>query len=60
MTTLKARKRTHEVVSANEYIKRRKKDPKSVEGAKILSPKLGSKSFGGFLLKRDTPEYEVL
>lgn len=61
MAIFTARRKTHEVISADEYLKRHKKDPKSVQGAKILIPKkLGQSAFGKFLVKKDVPEYEVL
>lgn len=61
MATFTARRKTHEVVSAKEYLKRHKKDPNSVQGAKILVPrKLGQSVFGKFLVKKDVPVYEVL
>lgn len=59
MTTLKARKKTHELITASEFLKRRAQDPKSVEGAKIISPRLGENSFGRFAIKRAVPQYEV-
>lgn len=61
MATFSARRKTHEVISAKEYLKRHKKDPKSVQGAKILMPKkLDQGDFGRFLVEKETAEYEVL
>ncbi len=60
MTTFTAQKRSHEILSAEEYLRRRQKDPKSVEGARILVSKFGSEEFGGFAIKRSVPRYEVL
>ncbi len=59
MTTFSTRKHSREVISAREYIKRRSKDPKSVEGAKVSIPRLGSRKFAMFEIKRDVPVYEV-
>jgi hypothetical protein len=59
MTTFSARKRPVEIISAREYIKRRKNDPKSVEGARPVTPRLGSRKFAMFAIKRDVPVYEV-
>jgi hypothetical protein len=60
MTTFNAQKKTYDIVTAREYLKRRSKNPKSVEGAKILISGIGSSDFGKFAIKRQVPEYEVL
>lgn len=60
MTELKARKKTHEVISAEEFVRRFKADPNKVSGAKIVAPKLGGKSLGGrFEVPMDRPVYEA-
>jgi hypothetical protein len=59
VTTFSARKKTREIIGAREYLKRRNKDPKSVEGAKVLIPRLGSRRLALFEIERDAPVYEV-
>ena len=60
MSAFETRKKTHEVISPQEYLKRYEKDPKSVSGAKIVIPSLGKKGFGGFKVELETPVYEVV
>lgn len=60
MTTFNTRRKTMEVISAREYMERRRRDPKLVEGARFLPAKLGDREFMRFIVKRTTPEYEVL
>lgn len=58
METIQAHKRTHEVISADEYVRRREKDPRRVTGAEIVPPTLGTGGFGGFRVQLDRPVYE--
>lgn len=60
MTTFSARKKARDVISVRTYLKRYAKDPKSVEGARIVTPRLGRGGFGRFIIERDVPLYEVL
>lgn len=59
MATFSAKKSTREVITAKEYLRRRSKDPKSVEGARVVTPNLGSRRFGMFEVEREIPLYEV-
>lgn len=60
MTTLQARKKTHELISPQEYLRRRGKDFRLVEGARIVMPKFGEGGFGAFRVPVKKPQYEVM
>lgn len=60
MGNYNTKKRTHERISASEFIRRYKKDPKLVEGARVIAPRMGQADFGTFRVKRNRPCYEVL
>lgn len=48
-----------EVISPQEFIRRRQVDPQSMRGATFVLPSRKG-PFGSFLVKRSTPHYEVL
>lgn len=50
---------THELLTAEEYLRRYKANPASVSGAKIISAPFGASSFGYFYVPLDKPVYET-
>lgn len=59
MTNLNTVQKTHEVISIDEYLRRREINPLSVSDAQMLPPSLGDKGFGKFRVRLEQPIYRV-
>lgn len=48
-----------EIISAEEYLKRKESGKINPSKVSIVPPRIGSNSFGEFKVKLDVPEYRV-
>ena len=48
---------TEEFITAEEYLRRRESGEIDPQKTRIVPPSIGTGSFGGFMVKLDTPRY---
>lgn len=57
--TLDARPVTLEVVTPSEFVAMKQSARAKIKVVEIVAPRLGSKDFGGVLIRHDSPVYKV-
>ena len=59
MKTYDAHLETHELISSEEFLSRRKSGELNPNDVEIVTPGLGQRGFGGFRVKLKVPRYSV-